>query len=164
MAARRGLLARPRRLVLGVVVMCATVFAGAASAQAAHYSLGLTFEFHNGFPHTTEVKVVPVKTVCAKVHPSDPKQVGKAPRVDLGKVDIETGGDCFWSFSFATLKLENARTGSVLAALEAFQTGPRLFDVSCKPKSDANPGVKSCVGGNDPLAPRWYWRIYHQPS
>jgi hypothetical protein len=164
MAFARGLRARSRNLVLGAMVACATVFAIQAPAQAAHYSLGLTFEFHNGFPHTTEVKVVPGKTVCATIHPSDPKQVGNAHRIDLGKVDIETGGDCFWSFSVASLKLENARTGSVLAALEAFQTGPRVFDVACKPKPDANPKVRSCTGGNDPLAPRWYWRIYHQPS
>jgi hypothetical protein len=164
MAFRRGLRARPRNLVLGAVVACATMFAMQAPALAAHYSLGLTFEFHNGFPHTTEVKVVPGKTVCATIRPSDPKQVGDKPRIDLGRVEIETGGNCFFSVSFASLKLENARTGSVLAALEAFQTGPRLFDVSCKTKPDANPKVKSCVGGNDPLAPRWYWRIYHQPS
>jgi hypothetical protein len=147
--------------VLGAVVACVTLFAIAAPAMASHYSLSLVFEFHNGFPHNTQVKVVGGKTVCAAIHPSGAKEVGTGPRLNLGRVDIDTGGSCFWSSSFATLKLENAHTGAVLAALEAFQTGPRLYDVNCKPGAHANPSVRSCTGGNDPLGPRWYWRIYH---
>jgi hypothetical protein len=164
MAFTRGLRARRRNLMLGAVVACAIVFAMQATAYASHYSLSLVFEFHNGFPHTTEVKVVRKNSTCATVHPSDPKQVGNQPRITLGTVDIDTGGSCFWSSSEATIKLENARTGSLLAALEVFQTGPRLFDVSCKTGPNANPKVKSCVGGYDPLGGRWYWRIYHQPG
>ena len=157
----RGRRTRRGTLVLGAVVACATMFAIAAPAMASHYSLGLTFEFHNGFPHKTMVKVVGGKTVCASIHPSDAKEVGTGSRINLGTVNIDTGSSCFWQSSFATLKLENAHTGAVLAALEAFQTGPRLFEVKCKPGPHPSPSVSSCVGGNDPLGPRWYWRIYH---
>ncbi len=157
----RGRRTRRGRLTLGAVVACVAMFAIAAPAMASHYSLSLTFEFHNGFPHNTMVKVVGGKTVCASIHPSDPKQVGTGPRINLGHVNIDTGGDCLWSSSFATLKLENAHTGAVLAALEAYQTAFRLYDVKCKPGPHPNPAVRSCTGGNDPLGGRWYWRIYH---
>jgi hypothetical protein len=158
---RRGLRARRRNVVLGAVAACAMLFAMQAPAQASHYSLSLVFEFHNGFPHNTEVKVVKESEHCATVHPSHAKEVGNEPRINLGSVDIQTSGSCFTQPSTAKMKLENARTGSVLAHLKAHQTAVRLFDVSCNKGSDPKPNVRSCVGGNDPLGPRWYWRIYH---
>jgi hypothetical protein len=158
----RGPRARRRNVLLGAVAACTMLFAMQAPAQASHYSLSLVFEFHNGFPQNTQVKVVKESDHCATVHPSEAKEIGTGPRVNLGSVDINTGGGCFFDFATATMKLENARTGKTLAVLGALQSGPRLFDVNCKKNEHASPAVKSCTGGNDPLGPRWYWRIYHQ--
>ena len=153
---------RRRNALLGALVLFGALFVALGStAQASHYSISLTFEFHNGFPHNTEVKVVRKSSSCVAVHPDDPKEVGKHHRINLGSADVDTGGDCFWSQSTANLKLENARTGKVLAYLEVFQTGPRVFKVECKKGQDAHPNVSRCSGGNDPLGPRWYWAIVH---
>jgi hypothetical protein len=151
-----------RKALLGALVAFAALFFGLqATAQAAHYSISLTFEFRNNFPAQTHVKVVRRDSVCVAIHPSDPKEVGNQPRINLGTADVDTGGDCFWSASEAYLKLENARTDAVLAYLNVVQSGPRLFSVACKAGADAQPKVARCSGGNDPLGPRWYWTIVH---
>jgi hypothetical protein len=153
---------RRRNALLGALVLFGALFVALGStAQASHYSISLTFEFHNGFPHNTEVKVVRKSSSCVAVHPDNPKEVGKHHRINLGSADVDTGGDCFWSQSTANLKLENARTGNVLAYLEVYQTGPRLFAVDCKPGQHPDPKVSRCSGGNDPAGPRWFWRIVH---